>query len=164
MFLKIHLWCDTCQPLYGQYVGWSLFTRRMYNSLILVVDRIFTRWWAQTYYSGHFLENCLILKKLDRQKSALELNKILLRIRNNPFKPYPCRVNTCVQIVNSSVSAKAVITQLHNLFIVLVNMDIFQMTLILSLFIKPDTPINVYARFCLSTEKSKFSLVSPVAD
>ena len=30
--------------------------------------------------------------------------------------------------------------------------------------IKPDTPINVYARFCLSTAKSKFSLVSQVAD
>ena len=30
--------------------------------------------------------------------------------------------------------------------------------------IKPDMPINVYARFCLSTAKSKFSLVSPVAD
>ena len=30
--------------------------------------------------------------------------------------------------------------------------------------IKPDTPINVYAQFCLSTAKSKFSLVSPVAD
>ena len=30
--------------------------------------------------------------------------------------------------------------------------------------IKPDTPINVYTRFCLHTAKSKFSLVSPVAD
>ena len=30
--------------------------------------------------------------------------------------------------------------------------------------IKPDTPINVYARFCLSTANSKISLVSPVAD
>ena len=30
--------------------------------------------------------------------------------------------------------------------------------------IKPDTPINVYTRFCLNTAKSKFSLVSPVAD
>ena len=30
--------------------------------------------------------------------------------------------------------------------------------------IKPDTPINIYAWFCLSTAKSKFSLVSPVAD
>ena len=29
--------------------------------------------------------------------------------------------------------------------------------------IKPDTPINVYTRFCLSTAKSKFFLVSPVA-
>ena len=29
--------------------------------------------------------------------------------------------------------------------------------------IKPDTPINVYTRFCLNTAKSKFSLVSPVA-
>ena len=32
------------------------------------------------------------------------------------------------------------------------------------LYIKPDTPINVYTRFCLNTAKSKFSLVSPVAD
>ena len=31
-------------------------------------------------------------------------------------------------------------------------------------YIKPDTPINVYTRFCLNTAKSKFSLVSPVAD
>ena len=30
--------------------------------------------------------------------------------------------------------------------------------------IKPDTPINIYTRFCLNTAKSKFSLVSPVAD
>ena len=30
--------------------------------------------------------------------------------------------------------------------------------------IKPDTPINVYTWFCLNTAKSKFSLVSPVAD
>ena len=30
--------------------------------------------------------------------------------------------------------------------------------------LKPDTPINVYTRFCLNTAKSKFSLVSPVAD
>ena len=30
--------------------------------------------------------------------------------------------------------------------------------------IKPDMPINVYTRFCLNTAKSKFSLVSPVAD
>ena len=30
--------------------------------------------------------------------------------------------------------------------------------------IKPDTPINVYTRFCLNTAKSKFSLVSPVAN
>ena len=30
--------------------------------------------------------------------------------------------------------------------------------------IKPDTHINVYTRFCLNTAKSKFSLVSPVAD
>ena len=29
---------------------------------------------------------------------------------------------------------------------------------------KPDTPINVYTWFCLNTAKSKFSLVSPVAD
>ena len=33
-----------------------------------------------------------------------------------------------------------------------------------SSYIKPDTPINVYTRFCLNTAKSKFSLVSPVAD
>ena len=32
------------------------------------------------------------------------------------------------------------------------------------LCIKPDTPINVYTRFCLNRAKSKFSLVSPVAD
>ena len=30
--------------------------------------------------------------------------------------------------------------------------------------IMTDTPINVYTRFCQSTAKSKFSLVSPVAD
>ena len=30
--------------------------------------------------------------------------------------------------------------------------------------IKPETPINVYTWFCLNTAKSKFSLVSPVAD
>ena len=30
--------------------------------------------------------------------------------------------------------------------------------------IKPDTPINIYTRFCLNTAKSKLSLVSPVAD
>ena len=28
-------------------------------------------------------------------------------------------------------------------------------------YIKPDTPINVYAQFCLNTAKSKFSLVHP---
>ena len=33
-----------------------------------------------------------------------------------------------------------------------------------NVIIKPDTPINVYTRFCLNTAKSKFSLVSPVAD
>ena len=33
-----------------------------------------------------------------------------------------------------------------------------------SISIKPDTPINVYTLFCLNTAKSKFSLVSPVAD
>ena len=32
------------------------------------------------------------------------------------------------------------------------------------LCIKPDTPINIYTRFCLNTAKSKFSLVSSVAD
>ena len=32
------------------------------------------------------------------------------------------------------------------------------------LSIKPDIPINVYTWFCLNTAKSKFSLVSPVAD
>ena len=31
-------------------------------------------------------------------------------------------------------------------------------------YIKPDTPINVYARFCQFIAKSKFSLISPVAD
>ena len=31
-------------------------------------------------------------------------------------------------------------------------------------YIKPDMPINVYTQFCLNTAKSKFSLVSPVAD
>ena len=30
--------------------------------------------------------------------------------------------------------------------------------------IKPDMPINVYAQFCLFIAKSKFFLVSPVAD
>ena len=30
--------------------------------------------------------------------------------------------------------------------------------------IKPDMPINVYTWFCLNTAKSKFFLVSPVAD
>ena len=30
--------------------------------------------------------------------------------------------------------------------------------------IKPDMPIKVYTQFCLNTAKSKFSLVSPVAD
>ena len=34
----------------------------------------------------------------------------------------------------------------------------------LAITIKPDTPINVYTRFCLNTAKSKFSLVSTVAD
>ena len=34
----------------------------------------------------------------------------------------------------------------------------------ISPYIKPDMPINVYTRFCLNTAKSKFSLVSPVAD
>ena len=33
-----------------------------------------------------------------------------------------------------------------------------------SVVIKPDTPINIYTQFCLNTAKSKFSLVSPVAD
>ena len=37
-------------------------------------------------------------------------------------------------------------------------------SLIHTFCIKPDTPINVYTRFCLNTAKSKFSLVSPVAD
>ena len=32
------------------------------------------------------------------------------------------------------------------------------------LSIKPDTTINIYAWFCLSTAKSEFSLISPVAD
>ena len=31
-------------------------------------------------------------------------------------------------------------------------------------YIKPDMPINIYTWFCLNTAKSKFSLVSPVAD
>ena len=35
---------------------------------------------------------------------------------------------------------------------------------LISTDIKPDMPINVYEWFCLSTAKSKFSLVSPVAD
>ena len=36
--------------------------------------------------------------------------------------------------------------------------------LICTINIKPDTPINVYTQFCLNTAKSKFSLISPVAD
>ena len=36
--------------------------------------------------------------------------------------------------------------------------------LLMEISIKPDTPINVYTLFCLNTAKSKFSLVSPVAD
>ena len=30
--------------------------------------------------------------------------------------------------------------------------------------IKPDTPIDIYVWFCLSTATSNFSLMSPVAD
>ena len=37
-------------------------------------------------------------------------------------------------------------------------------TITIEMSIKPDTPINVYTRFCLNTAKSKFFLVSPVAD
>ena len=33
-----------------------------------------------------------------------------------------------------------------------------------TIYIDTDTPINIYAWFCLSTAKSKFSLISPVAD
>ena len=40
----------------------------------------------------------------------------------------------------------------------------YDVTFCLAACIKPDTPINVYTRFCLNTAKSKFSLVSPVAD
>ena len=39
-----------------------------------------------------------------------------------------------MQILNPSTSAKAVMTKLQNLFVALLNMDIFQMTLKFSLF------------------------------
>ena len=41
---------------------------------------------------------------------------------------------------------------------------IYETFLDIYMSIKPDTPINDYTRFCLNTAKSKFSLVSPVAD
>ena len=39
-----------------------------------------------------------------------------------------------MEILNPSTSAKPIMTKLHNIFVALVNMDIFQMTLKLSLF------------------------------
>ena len=45
----------------------------------------------------------------------------------------------------------------------IVIVDLFQ-AIMNDIIIKPDTPINVYTQFCLTTAKSKFSLVSPVAD
>ena len=41
---------------------------------------------------------------------------------------------TWMEILNPSTSAKTVMTKLQNLFVALVNMDIFQMKLKLSLF------------------------------
>ena len=43
-------------------------------------------------------------------------------------------MHTWMEILNPSTSAKPVMTKLQNLFVALVNMDIFQMTLKLSLF------------------------------
>ena len=48
--------------------------------------------------------------------------------------------------------------------IVQITNTILTQTVVGSVDIKPDTPINVYTRFCLNTAKSKFSLVSLVAD
>ena len=42
--------------------------------------------------------------------------------------------HTLMKILNPSTSAKLVMTKLQNLFVALVNMDIFQLTLELSLF------------------------------
>ena len=44
------------------------------------------------------------------------------------------------------------------------NLYFKEILILMDYHIKPDTPINVYTRFCLNTAKSKFSLVSPVAD
>ena len=41
--------------------------------------------------------------------------------------------HTWIEILNPSTSAKLVMTKFQNLFVALVNMDIFQMTLKLSL-------------------------------
>ena len=43
-------------------------------------------------------------------------------------------MHTWMQILNPSTSAKPFMTKLQNLFVVLINMDIFQMTLKFSLF------------------------------
>ena len=50
--------------------------------------------------------------------------------------------------------------------LIMLNMDGSMLAAICNFYtcIKPDTAINVYTRFCLNTAKSKFSLVSPVAD
>ena len=44
------------------------------------------------------------------------------------------QTHTGMKSENPSTSAKTVMTKLQNLFVALVNMDIFQMTLTLSLF------------------------------
>ena len=52
-----------------------------------------------------------------------------------PFRgEKPGHMHTWMENLNPSTSAKPVMTKLQNLFIALVNMDIFQMTPKLSLF------------------------------
>ena len=45
----------------------------------------------------------------------------------------PGNTQPCKQVLNPSTSAKSVMTKLHNVFVTLVNMDIFRMTLKFSL-------------------------------
>ena len=62
-------------------------------------------------------------------------------LKNNDILPLvrggKCgHTHTSMKSLNPSTSAKPIMTKLQNLFIALVNMDIFQMTLKLNLFIE----------------------------
>ena len=63
--------------------------------------------------------------------------------------------HTWMEVLNPSTYAKLVMTKLQNLFVALVNMDIFQMTLKLSLFTVDflcNLPYNIVSPFlCMQT-------------